>query len=458
MEYILQLEKQQKYKLFWSVIAMTVLLFLFSVLFLGFNGVLLYAFLLFLTVITPLFLGRYAFFIILWVLFVSYFDLFKQIKVGGTNPINFAIAAFSTPFTIILVYKKFHEVVKELPYVKYLMLFALIVFLNFFRYGTSLNSFVEIFKYFIALLMVFCTYSYLKTNPAENIFKWINIFMITNCFAAFFQRLTGFGLMIVEGVPRIQGFLGHPNSLAFAINIFLPVATYQFINAKTKQQKILWGFSIVINLLTLLLTFCKIGYIALLFCLLVLFLYVPVKIKKRMFFSGIALFVLIILINYLFNLQIVESIINRTANNDSFIWRLTVWKLLIAHLNPSSYLLGNGIYSASNYMATMPLLGNQFIHNVYIQYFYEYGILSIFFFLIFLNPAIKFIKAVFVYKVKDRKTYIFPLLIIAQVFINCLTDHSILAKTILFITLIAITIFYMQLNDELKANSLTKTK
>jgi O-antigen ligase len=444
MEYLLQSEKNQKYLFLTGVVTAVFLVLLFvwfyaePLIFAGVVGILI-SFLL-----TPLLYKKHQFFLILWLLIVPFFDNFTPLLIKNTSIITYIATFLSIPSAFVLFHNKFGEIKKNLPFIKYIALFFLLVFLNFFRPDTPSNAINEVVRNIVIIFLIFTVYFYSKSFnfsdlAMKKMFNWINIFCVSNSLFAIFQRITGIGMKIIEGIPRSQGFLGHPNVTGFVVNIFFPVSVYMFLNAKSKREKIQWGVSILVNLLALLLTFTKICYLSLFMTLAVLFLYLSPKIKWRIFFSLTVISGLLLLVNWLVGLNMLESVIERINNTSSYSWRLKIWNYLSSEINISNILQGHGINSVVTFLVQLDRAPHA--HNMYLQLMYEYGMTGIIFILAFISPALAFFKKL---KTEEmtKPLVIFPLIIIAIVFINMYSDNSVMLRTPMFYFWTIITLFY----------------
>lgn len=457
MEYILQLEEKQRYRILGIGVALTFLLIMFSFMIMGIYGLVLSAGLLAITFITPLIYGKYKLFLFLWLLIIPCFDNFKPLLIGSTSLVTYLITALSIPFALILFYKELDKVLKELPFIIFIIIFEIIMAFNAFRPGVHPSDVVDVLKNFIEIFVIFLTFFYLKKESSEILFKWINIFFILNALTAIFQKLTGIGIALVEGVHRVQGLMAGANAFAFVVNIYLPLGFYMFINAKTKKQKIFWGIGVFVNFLALVITFAKTSYMLFGVMLLVLFMYLPFKIKKRMIFSAVGIVAITLMLDQLLNLNIIQQILNRFNNTSSWDWRIKVWGYLVHGLNHFNILIGNGINSSSRYLLSINSVDCPRAHNVYLQMLYEYGVLGVFFYIPFFVLAIKFLKASLSKHLPDKMIYIVPFIISIQIIIDMISSNSVLIRTPMYMAWALLTTFYLRLNSDLKSNSQNST-
>ncbi len=451
MEYSLLIDKKRKYLFFKLAIAGTVLFTIASLFTIGFYGFMGVAVLLFFTAISPLLIGRYKFFLIAWLFIIPLCDsLFWDLMIAGTFPQVILMTGLTLPFGIILFLTELPNVIKKYPYIKYLIMFFFVVFLNvcinFFSGRGSLGNFNDVFKIFLQIFIITCFYKYtLKNTNISNFVNWTRIFFIANSCTAILQRLTGIGLPIIEGVPRVVGLCGHPNVLAFINVIYFPFALHYLLKSKDKTDKTWWIISILTGVMALILTMCKSVIFTFLVQLFILFFFVNMKTKVKVAFSIIGAALLFIAANYLLDLQIIELIINRINNTSSYESRLILWNYLLSNINMVNIWLGHGIDSAFLKIHQMTG-GHTAPHNAYLQMLYELGIIGLLFFLLsFIVYSLKFIKLFIKEKTSYKIHYILPLLIIISILIDMTISNNVLLRTPMIFAYFFLTVFYREL-------------
>ena len=447
MEYSLILEQRKRY-LFLGAGVIFLILLTFAMFFsMGIFGLLDIILLLFFLILTPFLYKRNKFFLVLWLFIVPVFDNFRPFVIAGANPMTVIGTVITVPTAMIILSNYIGSVWKKLPYIKYIFFFMLLLIFNCFRQDSFASGLMNVFRYFIQIFIIYLAYDSFKDDltKAYSIFKLINIFTVINSIVILFQRLTGFGLLSVGGVLRAPGLLAHPNVTAIVVNLYLPMAIYMLMKSQKKEEKFYWGISIILNVLALLLTLTKVGYLCFLVMLFLMFLCLPYKRKLKAALVSICIFVLLTAVNFIFNLQIIEGILIRMGENDSYTWRQEVWKLLMAGINSRNVWFGNGIDSASSYLLSLGQY-KMMTHNVYLQLWFELGVTCIIFYMSFIFPLISFIKAFMNKRLTDRMEYIFPIAIFVQIFINMYSDNSVFSRTPMFFAWVIITYFYMKLS------------
>jgi len=332
------------------------------------------------------------------------------------------------------------------------------MFLNAFRPHTALNDMSDLYKFFILIFILGLTYICFKENKQRAYFNWFNSFIIINAIVTIFQRLTGFGLLIVEGVPRPPGLMTHSNSTGFLVNIFLPLAVYCYIKAKTKTNKFFWLTGIILGILSLLLTFSKAAYLIFATQLGFLFLFLPLKNKVKFILSFISLSVIVILLDIVMGLSLAEYVVDRFNNQDSFEWRLKVWGYLMDNLKGAAIIAGNGINSSLYYLMQVNYGDSPFPHNLYIQMLYEYGLTGFFYIIGLIFAGIKLLNIYFNDKKIDRIFVLVPLLMIASILINMFSDNCMFLRTNMFIAWSSVTILYVMVIAESEKSKNEKIK
>jgi len=449
MEYLLELEEKQRYRILGVGVIIATLFIMLSSMFLGMYGFILSTGLIFFILITPLLYGRYKLFLFLWLIVQPFLSIFEgKISHGDINPFTFFITGLSFPFALILFCKEIGIIIKKIPFIAYLIIFEIILSLNAIRPGTSLITNLQLIRFhFIEIFLISITYFYLKNNNScETLFNWMNIFVITNSVVAVFQRLTGIGVVYIDGFSRVQGLVGHPNALGFLINTFLPVTFYMYCNADTKRKKIIWGISLVISIFALILSLSKTSY--LIFGLLTFLIYLksPHKLKiKSLLIAFVSIFIFLI-IDASFNLNMIQTITMRFNDNSSLEWRYTVWNYLLANMNFHSYLFGHGTNSVTQYLSSVNPGNPATSHNGYLQLLYEYGITGLVYVIPFFYLFIKSVQNI-LFKKNILNNKLDNLIILGITFIlivETYMDQSLVNRSIMYFAWVLMTVFYMK--------------
>jgi O-antigen ligase len=400
----------------------------------------------------PLLMDRYGLFLFVWLFIVPAFDNMRTLLVAGTNPVVFLITGLTLPFAVWLVGRDVGKVVRALPFAGYLALFNGILFLNIFRPDAEPGVPLECLKLFFELFVLCCGYRVLVQGNRERLFNQVNGFMIFNSGVAFFQRLTGIGLTVIEGVPRVGGLVGHPNCLAFLNVLFIPFGIARLLRANTGRQRAFWLLGVATATLALLLTFCK----NVIFCMVldyaVLFLFLPAALKRRCVYALAFMLLALVAANAVFDLNLVTLLFDRLANNDSMAWRLKIWRELLGNAEGISLLVGHGVNSGKALVHQVVPGDSTFIHNIYIQLLYEYGVTGLTLIAAFLQPTVSFLRALIKAKhPAERLDAVLPLLILLTIFLNMATDNSVFLRTPMGFAWLFLAYFYMKNSQQFPA-------
>lgn len=393
--------------------------------------------------LTPLFIRQHLLFLSLWLFLVPLFDNMTGFKVAGANPVVFLLTGMTIPFALFLILKEFKNTAKALPFVLFLGLFCLVLFFNILRPESLTDAKNEFLKLFIEMFAILCGYQIFKNDPTRFL-KSINWFMILNSGYALFQRLTGFGLHYIEGAARAGGLVGHPNVLGFLNVLYLPFALYCLLAEKDPKTRNFWLAGIILSTLALIITLCKSALFTLAIDILILFIFLPGKIKVRLLAVGISVVVLFFLADTLMHLQLQEQFLSRMSNNDSWEWRQKIWSWLIEGVNADSILLGHGTGSAQAYLISLIYGIPFYAHNVYLQLVYEFGLTSLFFFLALVVLVCKFLKDLLsASTIQNKLNLTFPLLILLSILLNMSCDNSVFLRTPMMFAWLFLSYFYL---------------
>ncbi len=432
MEYILQLEKQRKFKILIMGIGFLFLCLLGSFELLRFWGIIGFAIFLALMLFTPVLLNKYRFLLFSLAFSSIYFD--KSI----------IFMAIFIPIGIIFFFKEIENIAKKFPAILSLIIFSGFILINIFRPDTELLSVYRVFRFhFLEIFMIIMTFLYLKKFPSLTLFNAINIFVSFNSLVAIFQRITGIGLIYNDGVARAMGFIGHPNIFSLLLNIFLPLAVYMSFFVKNQKIRNLWRASLILNILAFILTFSKTAFVVFLVGMVILFFFVPSKIKTRIISSFIIFFVLLLIADFVLNLKIFSSIIHRFSNSGSLEWRFRSWNMVMSGIHFSTVFIGNGVNKCAEYLQYLNPVRNANPHNVYLQNFFDYGLWSLLYYFPFLYLLKNFIKGLY-----SKKIYcLFPAIIIIEFFIDMISNPGVGIRSPFLITWVILIAFYHKLNS-----------
>jgi len=295
---------------------------------------------------------------------------------------------------------------------------------------SSLKVFLIIVSYGSMLYMGL---SSVKTD--NDLGKWLTIIIYSSAIPVIYgiySLLIGGGgarFSIEEGL-RVQGTFKHPNSLAFYLALVITVSFYtlkaQPLNVSKTLIKML-PFYILALLGMLLMTKTRASWLAV-----YLFFFVYASFQDR------KLLVLVIAAPFLALLipDVQDRILDLQKGNDygggyqrlnSFAWRTSTWKNAISWMTEPRYFTGYGIASFVHFSPRF-VMANAFelfeteinAHNVYVQTFFELGILGLLSFLFLIYSNIKTIVSLYA----KYKLLIFTVVVLLVEFMfQCLSDN-----------------------------------
>jgi O-antigen ligase len=454
MEYLLSLEQKQKHTIFIIAMVVLTLLFLLSGLSFGIFGLFLAAAFLVFVLITPFLVAKYRVFLFLWLLLLPILSIlnWESLSIFSINPITLLITGISLPYAIYLFYTRIGELIKKFPFLIFLIVFDAIIFLNIFRMNNPGYT-AQIFRaFFILIFLIAITYYFIKNNSPKFIYNCLLSFSVLNATAAIFQKITGIGLLDIQGIPRVCGWMPHPNQCGFLINILWPLILYLIIQAKNKKEKVFLMIIFGLNILALIFTFSKASYLIFLFNL-ILFIILFGSVRTKMTTFAIILFSVIcfLLIGILTRSDILYFISARFSENSSLMWRFKMWQFLLRDMDLSKLLFGGGLNSSITYL--IPLISqweSPTPHNGYLLLLYELGIWGL--------SLIGFILAIFIKSFKyimqhfnspQKLSGIIPLLLSIAMLVEMFVDQATQARISLYYYAVLITIFYIEMNNNI---------
>ncbi len=428
----------------WHWLMLVLVAFYCLVLFkLGFLGLIGLTGLLLMVLLTPLLMNRYWFFLILWQFISPVFDNMRSLLVAGTNPVIFLITGITFPFAVYLILRDAFSTLKTLPFLGFLMAFNAIIFINLFRPDAEPGILLEGLKLAIEIFIILCGVQEIRAGRAHRLFAGVNLFMLFNSSVAIFQRVTGIGMTLIEGLPRVGGLVGHPNCLAFVNVLYIPFGIYQFLQSETKKERLFWLSGVLISGLALVLTLCK----NVIFCgvlqLFVLFFFLPRRLKMRLGL-GVLLAVLLFLgLDSLFHLGFQAQFADRMSNSDSMVWRLKIWGYLLSLIEGPGLLLGHGVNAARALIHMIDSRGSDYVHNAYLQLLYDYGLSGLLYLMAFLQPSWHFAQRFLRADQTLKLSAMMPLLILGAIWINMASDNSVFLRTPMSFAWLMLSYFYL---------------
>lgn len=232
--------------------------------------------------------------------------------------------------------------------------------------------------YFI-MRYVFSSLSIIRLEKAISVSGiWFNVIsLVLYAFGAFSlgfnfvgNGVRAYGIVLDRGVPRLIGTFSDPNIFAFGNLLFF---YYYLTHLKSTSSKI----GLLLSATALLLTFSRGAYIAVLIGGLLLFITSKAKTKlKMLLFGPPILYLLIIGVSKLFNMNIAEIVGDRFSGSvdDNGSGRLEIWENGMQLFADNQY-FGIGIY---NYRAYSNAIFNNdhYMHNTFLEVLTESGIIG----------------------------------------------------------------------------------
>jgi putative inorganic carbon (hco3(-)) transporter len=189
------------------------------------------------------------------------------------------------------------------------------------------------------------------------------------------------GMFVLQStVTRIAGYdaglSGNPNDLALMLNLLIPVGMALFVSARTKWMRMLCIAVIAVDVVGVIVTFSRAGFLAL---MAIAITYFVTLVRRpgpdRAWAFGmmiIAMFSLPFLpARYISRVSTVTSIDSDTTGSSQERWRDTV---AAAHFVAQHPIIGSGI--GMDALALNTVRGEQWtqVHNVYLQYAVDLGV------------------------------------------------------------------------------------
>lgn len=269
--------------------------------------------------------------------------------------------------------------------------FLLIFFWGLFTLSYSISpraTLYELLRFFDLFVIGFL--AYLSINRYRDFRTLLHAIFASSLLPILFglyQFILGIGLQDENvSIPRIFGTFSHPNVYSLFLFAMIALATlYAIIYAKTREARLLIGSYLVLLMVTLVLTYARIAWIA-------LFIFLGLLTLWRARFLILPL-VLIPLVLITFSPTIrdrVTEIFNPTPDS-SITWRQTLWHdMLLKTDYDNREILGSGMdtFRISSEQLRGVRFGSNDPHNDFVKFYVEGGVVGVSILLLYLGAFI----------------------------------------------------------------------
>ncbi|MEB0136031.1 O-antigen ligase family protein [Actimicrobium sp. CCC2.4] len=323
--------------------------------------------------------------IIAVILFRSAGDVFLETTKTSFGGVSIGIGAIINLVVLLIAFLLVVEKPKLFP--KKLALFWLPFLLMALFSVANAPVKIEAIRFYLTFLSYFAIFIiaiYLVRTP-QDFNKLIRLVVWSSVLPALYA-LVDIGLHMRGGAFRLQGTFSHPNILAFYLVLVITLSLY-LLKTRLFPLKTLGRLSVTLNMIImigmLLLTQTRSAWVA---CFLIFFMYA--LFFERKYF----LYLLITPIFVLLIPSVRDRLVNLDSSNEvyqyaelnSFSWRISLWESALGWMETLKYLAGYGLESFKFHSRTFFLKAgatNWGAHNIYVQLFFEMGILGLLAFL-----------------------------------------------------------------------------
>lgn len=257
-----------------------------------------------------------------------------------------------------------------------------------FAYGKT-ESGIVIIRYFLFLL--FSLYLTVSLRDVDKLRTFSYAYILGFAFTIIGGAYNTYG----NELTRLSGGLQDPNAMAFDAIVALLFSVYLLKTDLTRKTKVFLVVSVVIELIAILLSFSRSAYLA-------LFIWGCLFFGRRGVVKG--------LVCLLLSLAVFATIVNsKQVDVDALKTRISIetirenkgakrgyiWEVYLTNMD-KYFLTGLGIGNSTKVMAgnKLDLAENYESHNLYIQYFAEYGIVGLFLYLCYWINYLKRVRRI----------------------------------------------------------------
>lgn len=327
---------------------------------------------------------KYKNIILLMILFIFTFNPslgHEQYLMGELNPIRIntiTVAIFSCLLVVInkMTFRTGKEILFFLP-------LLLIFIFDFIVRTEDYYKFFSITFTYLSIYFLFLIVKSIKYLPVEKILNAVTILALINALLSILQYVTGLRLLLgsfsgsilytegAEVAKRAIGLAGTNNSAGNFGALLFAVILYNFI----KKKSLFNGTVLVLTTLASILTFTRIGYIAIIIQLIIFFLFSKAKTKMQ---SYIKIFMtcfaipIIALIFYIFSDEIINKLFVERGNTQSS--RFDQYSRVFDYIISNDIWFGIGTGQYRHYMYDQFSILDIDIHSQYLNVLAENGI------------------------------------------------------------------------------------
>jgi len=228
-------------------------------------------------------------------------------------------------------------------------------------------------------------------NKREFLFKIIKLLILSSIIplgVGFFQLFSGDLRFVVNGLKRIYGTLGHPNTFSAFLIVCFTLLFFMFVHENKLIKKFFYLFCIFITFFSLIFTFARMGWLAFFVC----FTVVGVMKYRKYYIFFLTTFILICACIP----TISNALLSRLKPDASFYLRFSLnqfsWDIFT-----NSPLIGHGLASfpilSKEHFGVVSTMYGQEVglpqHNDYLKFLTESGIFGLMAYLLLIFSCLK---------------------------------------------------------------------
>ncbi len=240
-----------------------------------------------------------------------------------------------------------------------------------------------------------------------------------------YEHFGGFANFYEDAGFRVRSTFGHPNVFAFYLTIVISLTFYALKSSlfeAPRKLKVIGVLYLAVLIFLLLMTKTRSAWIA---TAIVFVGYGALFERRYLVYLVLGAFVALLIPGVgdrLVDLQSTGPAIT-SAQQNSFEWRLTLWREALSYMAPARFLTGYGLMSFPYFTPQYFSQGEGFnwsAHSVFVQLIFEQGIIGLIAFLwIFARLAWRF----FAFRITDRLGVYILLVIVAEYLVECYSDN-----------------------------------
>jgi len=276
----------------------------------------------------------------------------------------------------------------------------------------SKNNLSEIVGRIFLIIFVIFLYQLLSQYSFEKMHNFllklaiiITLGLVILSLFAFFKSQSEIGYE--KGLSFIRNYIkdSDPNDFGILLGSLFVFPFYIMLNAKKKIFKYIAFFSFIISIISIFYTMSKAGIFVAVFSIIIYYIFIGKGFKDMFKIIIIGILIILILGNFANLSNIVDRLTYKGNLREYTTNRIYLWEVALQAILEKPIFGYGGATHVHSYVLSKISGINLSVHNMYLQFLLEYGLIGLFLFLILIYRAFSIIK---INRLLSNKIFLLP--------------------------------------------------